>query len=130
MNTEKIALVRDAILGHSYSRGLTPQTLEGRVFQDADRLDALGAIGIARTFTVGGATGRKIYHPYDPFAQTDRLLDDKDNTLDHFEVKLFRLIDKMQTATGREMAHQRIETMRIFFESLQKEIGVLSFSED
>ncbi len=122
MSAEKIILIRDAILGHSYSRGLIPQTHEGRVFQDADRLDALGAIGIARTFTVGGATGRCIYHLEDPFGETDRVLDDKDNTLDHFNIKLFTLVEKMQTATGKQKAQERVQTMRYFMSALQIEI--------
>src|SRR5215467_1097475 len=97
---EAIAQLKDAVLCHSYSRGLTPTTLEGRIFQDADRLDAIGAIGIARTFTVGGALGRPMYHAEDPFLESGRAADDKKNTLDHFYTKLFKLCDRMQTPTG------------------------------
>jgi uncharacterized protein len=123
MTEERIALTQDAILCHSYSRGLTPQTHEGRVFQDADRLDALGAIGIARTFAVGGATHRPLYSVEDPFLHRGRTPSDKENTLDHFPIKLFKIADKMQTSTGRGLAEERIETMRRFIQSLEQEIG-------
>ena len=118
----KIILAQDAILCHSYSRGLVPTTLEGRIFQDADRLDALGAIGIARTFAVGGATGRPMYATRDPFLKTGRLPDDRDNTLDHFAVKLFKLEEKMLTPTGRKMARERVERMRRFISDLENEV--------
>lgn len=119
---EQILKAKDAILCHSYSRGLVPQTLEGKIFQDADRLDALGAIGIARTFTVGGATQRPLYSDKDPFTQFNRIPDDKQNTLDHFFVKLFKLGNSMQTPTGVKLAEERIKRMRRFIEDLQDEI--------
>lgn len=119
---EKLLLVQDAILCHSYSRGLNPSTLEGRIFQDADRLDALGAIGIARTFAVGGATQRPMLAQHDPFLKQGRTPDDRDNTLDHFWCKLFKLEEKMQTPTGRELARQRVERMRRFVSDLEDEV--------
>lgn len=120
---QKLPLVQDAILCHSYSRGLNPTTLEGRIFQDADRLDALGAIGIARTFAVGGATQRPMLAEQDPFLKHGRVPNDRDNTLDHFWVKLFTLEAKMQTATGRTLARQRVERMQKFIADLEDEVG-------
>ncbi len=119
---EKLPLVHDAILCHSYSRGLEPQTHEGRVFQDADRLDALGAIGIARTFAVGGSTHRPLYSLSDPFSKQGRELNDKANTLDHFAVKLFKLESLMKTPAGRRLAQERIGTMRQFMAALEREL--------
>jgi uncharacterized protein len=119
----KIPIVQDAILCHSYSRGLTPTTPEGRIFQDADRLDALGAIGIARTFAVGGATQRPMLAEQDPFLKAGRLPDDKDNTLDHFWVKLFKLEAKMLTPTGRRLAGERVARMRRFVDELEDEVS-------
>lgn len=119
----KIPIVQDAILCHSYSRGLTPTTPEGRIFQDADRLDALGAIGIARTFAVGGATQRPMLAAQDPFLKAGRAPDDKDNTLDHFWCKLFKLEAKMLTLTGRKMARERVDRMRRFVDELEDEVS-------
>jgi uncharacterized protein len=120
---EKIVKAKDAILCHSYSRGLTPQTLEGRIFQDADRLDGIGAIGIARTFTVGGATARPLYSENDPFLKGNRTPNDKENTLDHFFIKLFKIDEKMQTEAGRKLAQERTERMKRFLKELQDEVG-------
>ena len=94
----------------------------GPNFQDADRLDSLGAIGIARTFTVGGATNRPLYDAEDPFME-NRAPNDKENTLDHFFVKLFKLGEKMQTPTGRKLASERIGVMKDFVEKLREELG-------
>lgn len=123
---ERIAKAKDAILCHSFSRGLTPTTLEGKIFQDADRLDALGAIGIARTFTVGGATARPLYSPEDPFLADGRVPNDKTNTLDHFYVKLFNLGATMQTPTGHRLADERIARMKRFIAELESELGSCS----
>lgn len=123
---ELYPLLDDAILCHSYSRGLKPQTLEGQVFQDADRLDAIGAVGIARAYAVGGKAGRPLYWPEDPLCVTGRTPCDKGapeaNTLDHFFIKLFKLPDLMNTKTGRLMAQERVEYMGGFCEQLAREV--------
>lgn len=88
------------------------------ILEDADRLDALGAIGILRTATCGNLMGARYYDPSAPSA-TSRALDDTRNTLDHFPVKLLRLAEKFNTAAGRREAEQRTGYMREFL----REIG-------
>lgn len=119
---EKRSLVYDAILCHSFSRGLTPQTKEGKIFQDADRLDGLGQIGIARVFTVGGVLNKPLYNTEDPFCLSSRIVDDKVFTLDHFYKKLLKLGSSMQTETGRQLASLRTKRMLIYLEELEREI--------
>ncbi|HEV8404557.1 MAG TPA: HD domain-containing protein [Nitrososphaera sp.] len=107
---------------HSYSKRLVPATLEGKILQDADRLDALGAIGIARTFSVGGSERRSFYNPDDPFWKSNRELNDREWTLDHFRTKLLKLKETMHTKTAREMAKERAKFMELFIKQLQKEL--------
>ena len=76
---------------HSWKNTAEAQTIEHKVMQDSDKLDALGIIGIIRAFDVGGANGRLDYNPEDPFFRTNRKLDDRQYTLDHFYEKLFKL---------------------------------------
>jgi len=114
-------IIADAIRDHSFSRGATPKTLEGKILQDADRLDALGAIGIARTFAVGGAEDRPFYNTDDPFCKK-RSPDDKSWTLDHFYKKLLLLEKTMNTKTGKIEARKRIKIMKKFLDELKKEI--------
>jgi len=113
--------IAHAIEAHSFSAGIPPQTLEAKVVQDADRLDALGAVGMARTFMVGGALGRTLYHAADPFCR-EREPDDRVSTLDHFYTKLFTLAATMQTAAGRAEAERRTAFMQTFLVQLEKEI--------
>jgi len=89
--------------------------------QDADRLDALGAIGIARCFTVGGALDQTLYNPDDPFCNV-RAPDDDTYTLDHFYAKLLRLPDTMQTDAGRTEAARRVAFIQQYLDQLQDEI--------
>ena len=103
---DEINIISDAIRDHSFSRGVTPKTLEGKILQDADRLDALGAIGIARTFAVGGAENRPFYNNDDPFC-SKRSPDDKCWTLDHFYKKLLLLEKTMNTKTGKIEASKK-----------------------
>jgi uncharacterized protein len=122
VSKEKIDRISYCIRTHSYSRRLVPATLEGKILQDADRLDALGAIGIARTFSVGGSEDRMFYNPDDPFWKTGRKPDDRQWTLDHFQAKLLRLKDSMHTKAAQEMAEERTRFMEQFIEQLKKEL--------
>lgn len=119
---EKIEKVADAIRTHSYSKRLVPETLEGKILQDADRLDAIGAIGIARTFSVGGSENRSLYNPTDPFYESERPLDDMQWTLDHIKKKLMILKNSMYTKTAKKIAEERTEFMELFLNQLRKEI--------
>ena len=112
-----------AIEAHSFSAGIEPTTDTARILRDADRLDALGAIGIARAFSVSGQLGRAFYDPNDPFA-TERPLDDTQFALDHWPLKLLKLPDGMLTDRGRQIAADRISTMTDFLAQLAPEIGM------
>ena len=114
--------IHHAIAAHSFSARIPTQTLEARIVQDADRLEAIGAIGIARCFLTGGSMGTPLYDPGDPFAH-DRKLDDKSFTVDHFYCKLMGLVDTMQTDAGRAEAIRRTDYMQEFLQRLGEEIG-------
>jgi uncharacterized protein len=119
---EKIEKVADTIRTHSYSKKLNPSTLEGKILQDADRLDAIGAIGIARTFSIGGSENRSLYNPADAFCESERQLDDTQWTLDHMKKKLMILKNSMHTKTAKKLAEQRTEFMELFLNQLRKEM--------
>jgi uncharacterized protein len=118
---DEIKIISDAINDHSFSKGIIPKTLEGRVLQDADRLDAIGSIGIARVFSVGGAERRSLYSTRDPFCVT-RSPDDSKWTVDHFYKKLLLLEKKMNTKTAKLEARRRINIMKQFLEQFEREI--------
>ena len=120
-SNDEIKIVSDAIRDHSFSKGMVPRTIEGKVLQDADRLDALGAIGIARTFAVGGAEKRPFYSKHDTFCHI-RKPDDQSWTLDHFYKKLLLLEKKMNTKTAKTEAKRRTKIMKKFLDDLKKEI--------
>jgi uncharacterized protein len=109
--TLEISAVAHAILTHSFSANMEPETLEAKILQDADRLDAIGMVGAARCFYIAGRMGSGLYDPLDPLAEA-RPLDDKAFAIDHFETKLFRLADGFQTAAGRRLALERQARLR------------------
>ncbi|MCP4655068.1 MAG: HD domain-containing protein [bacterium] len=118
---ELIPAVRHAIEAHSFSAGIAPQTPEARVVQDADRLDALGAVGIARCLMVGGGLRLPLYAGEEPLPRT-RKPDDTAWILDHFFIKLLKLPETMQTAPGRAEAKRRRRFMEAFLRQLEAEI--------
>jgi uncharacterized protein len=119
--TSEIKIISDAIENHSFSKNKIPKTLEGKIVQDADRLDAIGAIGIARTFAVGGAENRSFYNKEDPFC-ISRNPNDQEWTLDHFYKKLLLLESKMNTKSGKKEAKRRTKIVKQFLNDLKKEI--------
>jgi uncharacterized protein len=120
---QHIPAIQHAIEAHSFSAKIPPRSVEARAVQDADRLDALGAVGIARTMMLGGAMGKPLYDADEPFPLT-RSADDSENVLDHFFVKLLTLSNTMQTLAGRDEAVRRTEFMRAYLSQLGREIGV------
>ena len=107
------AAVLEVVESISFSEGMPCRAelqRESAVVKDADRLDALGAIGIARTFAYGGKVGRPIYDPVDPI-----------NSLQHFDDKLLRLAEGMRTETGRCLARARHEFLVQFKEEFLRE---------
>ncbi|SHE54485.1 uncharacterized protein SAMN02745157_0407 [Kaistia soli DSM 19436] len=116
-----IASTGHAITAHSFSAGIAPETIEAKILQDADRLDAIGMIGVARCFYIGGRLGSALYDPFDPDAEA-RPLDDKRYALDHFETKLLKLSAGFNTETGRAMAAVRHARLLTFLDALASEI--------
>ena len=118
----KIQGVLIAIREHSFSAGLRPSTLESAVVQDADRLDAIGAIGTARAFSCGTRLGSAFYDPKDPRAES-RELNDRLFVVDHFPAKLFKLEALFNTEPARLEARKRTAFMKEFLSHLEREIN-------
>lgn len=114
--------VTHAIEAHSFSAGIEPTTLEARILQDADRLDALGHIGIARCFFISGRLDRPLYDPEDPRAEM-RPLDDRRFAADHFGTKLLTLAGAFKTKTGKAHAAKRHEIVCAFLEGFMAEVS-------
>ena len=121
LTLEEITIISDAIRDHSFSQNRIPETLEGKILQDADRLDALGAIGIARVFATGGSLKRPFYNAEDPFCKT-RSPDDKVWTVDHFFQKLLKLESSMNTKSGKTEAKRRTKVLKEFLKHLKREL--------
>lgn len=117
-----LAAVTHAIEAHSFSAGIAPLTVEAAVVQDADRLDALGAIGIARCFATAGTLGRAFYCENDPFCES-RPPEDGAFTLDHFFAKLLPIAESLRTTTGLREGKRRLAIVRTFLDELKVEIG-------
>jgi uncharacterized protein len=125
-----IPAVQQAIREHRITGGITPQTLEGRILYDADKIDCLGAIGIGRLYCITGRYNQKVYapipddtvEPIDP--QLIRMLRRRPDYSPSIEFQLLfgKLPDRMTTNTGRELARERFAFMQEFFTRLRQEV--------
>ncbi len=119
--SHEIDSVCHAIEAHSFSANIEPKTIEAKILQDADRMEALGAIGLARVFYTSGRMEREMFDPYDPLAEY-RQFDDLQFALDHFFVKLYKVADNMQTTAGKQMAFKRREFLEQYVSQLLTEL--------
>ena len=118
----RLPAIAHAIEAHSFSAGIPPQTHEAGVLRDADRLDAIGAIGIARCVMLGAQLGRPLYVAADPFCE-HRDADDMASSIDHFYTKLLGLHTSFVTDAGRAEAARRTAVLRRYLDDLRHEIG-------
>jgi uncharacterized protein len=124
---DTVDAVVDAIMAHRFRSGPPPQSLEGRVLFDADKLDAIGAIGVARAFAYSGRAGRRLWAPvsedYVERWQNGAVESGEHTAVHEFVVKLSRLKEKLFTSEGRRIAEERHEVMARFFERLADEVA-------
>lgn len=113
--------IAHAIAAHSFSANIEAKTVEAKIVQDADRLDGLGAIGIARCFALAGILNRPFYSETDPFCES-RVIDDQQYTVDHFYAKLFKTAEALKTEAGRAEGIKRIQVMKKYLNDLEDEI--------
>lgn len=117
---ERLDAVAHAIEAHSFSAAIPAATIEAKIVQDADRLDGLGLVGLARLFYIAGRMGSSLAHPDDPLGAA-RELDDRRYALDHIMVKLARLPEMMQTDAGRVLGRERLGELLAFREAFARE---------
>jgi uncharacterized protein len=117
----KIAAIHHAIHAHSFSANVDCKTFEAKILQDADRLEALGANGIARLFYTAGKMNAAMYDAADPLA-LHRPSDDKQFALDHIDIKLIHLPGTMNTTAGKLLAEQEMAFVLAFRDKLVNEV--------
>lgn len=119
---EKIEKVSIAIKSCSFSKGIISDLLEAKILQDADGLEATGAISIMRTFASTGSMKRTFYHTEDPFAK-NRQPDDMKYALDLFFTRLLKVKERMHTETAKKIAERRTNFLKKFLKELELELG-------
>jgi uncharacterized protein len=126
--TDEVAAIAEAVRTSSWSRGLAPTNALGVVLQDADRLDAIGAVGLLRTVACAQYMSRpdrpgRFYHDEDPFGDTGRTLDDKAQAIDHCYAKLLKLAAGMHLPTAKAEAARRHAALGDFLAILRRELA-------
>ncbi len=120
-SAERVAATAHAIEAHSFSAGIEPTSLEAKILQDADRLDAIGMVGVARCFYIAGRLGSALYDAVDP-SPTERSYDDARYAIDHFQTKLLKLSAGFRTAAGTRLAQERHQRLERFLAEFRSEI--------
>ena len=117
LDDELIVKINEIVSQVSFSKGNAPTSIEAKIVQDADRLDAIGAVGIARCFAYGGSVGSILFNPLDR--------SENNSSIQHFYDKLFKLKDLMHTETAKKIAEERHEYMKGFVQQFYREVNVL-----
>ena len=123
---EKVEAVAHAIAAHRFRTGPAPQTLEARVLHDADKLDAIGAIGVARAFAFGGHEGQRLWAEVSPDYQESETTRHVHTPVHEYAVKLVKIKDRLLTESARRLAGERHAFMVAFFEQLEREVRGLA----
>lgn len=119
---DAVTRIADAIRDHSFSRGAVPTGALGMALQDADRLEAVGALGLFRCISTGARMGARYFHDEDPWARA-RALDDRAYSVDHFFKKLLGLPATMLTEAGRAEGRRRAAFLEATLDALASELG-------
>lgn len=119
-NDEEVNHIAQVVLEHSYSRNLSPTSLESEILQDADKLDGMGAIGVMRWASVGTKMNASFYHIEDPYGE-NRELDDRSYGLDHFPKKLNILQSRLNTIPGKREGERRQRFFNHFLKEFQQD---------
>ena len=121
--SERVEAVAQAVAAHRFRRDPAPETLEAKALFDADKLDAIGAVGIARAYVIGGGRGSRLWADVPPDYAEGDLPSAREHTPAHeFVYKLSKLKDRMCTEAGKAIAEERHAYMVAFFERLGQEV--------
>lgn len=120
VSDEQRANIIHCILAHRFRGDRPPETLEAKVLFDADKLDAIGAVGVARTFLFAGEVGAKLHNPHIEPQNTEPYTEE-DTGYREYKLKLSRIKDRMLTQEGRRLAAERHTFMEMFFDRLTEE---------
>jgi uncharacterized protein len=123
---ERVEAVAHAIAAHRFRSGPAPQTLEARILHDADKLDAIGAIGVARAFAYGGHEGQRLWAEVPPNYEEDPETRPEHTPVHEYQMKLAKIRDRLLTRSARELADRRHSFMVAFFEQLEQEVRGLA----
>ena len=119
---EKIGKIKTCILECSFNKGINPQLLESKILQDADGLEATGAISIMRTYSSTGQMQRPFYNSEDPFCKNRKPEITPKYALDLFYVRLLKVADRMHTKTAKKIAERRTDFLLTFLKELELEL--------
>ncbi len=123
---KKVEAVAHAIAAHRFRTGPAPQTVEARVLHDADKLDAIGAIGVARAFAYGGFEGQRLWADVPPDYRESQATRHEHTPVHEFQIKLAKIKDRLLTPSARKLAEERHTFMVAFFEQLDREVRGLA----